>query len=196
MAKYLDDNGLLYFWQKIKTIFATQADLTSLQADVNAVGTLVGGTAVADQIASAVDALDSSVAAESNKAIASLTITNGVISGSTKVTVPTNNNQLTNGAGYQTASQVTSAISAALAEKESFQIVVVSVLPSSGENNTIYLVPSGSGSNIYDKYIWYDSQWVNIGSTSVDLSGYWAKADLTAITNSEIDTIINTLLAG
>lgn len=28
MAKYLDDNGLLYLWQKIKNVFATQTDLS------------------------------------------------------------------------------------------------------------------------------------------------------------------------
>ena len=35
MAKYLDDNGLLYFWQKIKTIFATQSDLSALQDEID-----------------------------------------------------------------------------------------------------------------------------------------------------------------
>ena len=204
MAKYLDDNGLLYFWQKIKTIFATQADLEDLestvngivaeggepntidtvkvngsaltpdankavnitvvegttngtikvngsavpvhglgsaaytdssaydasgaaaavlgsasdtasantvygakaaaaaaQSDVDALEGLVGATAVSTQISNAIGALDSSISAETNKAIASVTITDGKITASTKVTIPTNNNQLTNGAGYQ-----------------------------------------------------------------------------------------------
>ena len=28
MSKYLDNDGLLYLWQKIKNIFATQTDLS------------------------------------------------------------------------------------------------------------------------------------------------------------------------
>ena len=202
MANFLDDNGLLYVWQKMKQLFAKQTDLdttntnlASLQSDVDGLESLVGASSVANQINAAIDGLDSNITAESNKAIASVIITNGKISGSTKVAIPTNNNQLTNGAGYQTASDVDSAIQAALSEKESFQIEVVDQLPASGDSNTIYLVPSGSGSTNYVKYIYYNSQWVNIGTTSVDLSGYWAKADLVAITNSQIDTIVNTVFA-
>ena len=204
MAKYLDDNGLLYFWQKIKTIFATQSDLNTLsgrvdnivsaggepnvidtvkvngsaltpdankavnitvaqgsengtiavngsdvavkglgsaaytastaydasgaaaavlgssgdaatantvygakaaaaaaQSDVDTLEGLVGASSVSSQISNAIGALDSSISAETNKAIASVTITDGKITASTKVTIPTNNNQLTNGAGYQ-----------------------------------------------------------------------------------------------
>ncbi len=240
MAKYLDDNGLLYFWQKIKTIFATQQDLSDLeetvqgivseggepnvidtvkvngsaltpdankavnitvgqgsangtiavngsdvsvkglgsaaytastaydtsgaaaavlgsstdaatantvygakaaaaaaQADADALETLVGSTSVSSQITSAVNALDSSITAETNKAIASVTITNGKISASTKVTIPTNNNQLTNGAGYQTASDV----SAAIAE-------------SGGEANVIETVKvNGTAQTVTDKAV-------------------------------------------
>lgn len=212
--KFLDQNGLLYFWQKIKTIFATQADLEDLedtvagiiseggepnvietvkvnnsaltpdankavnitieqgsnngtlsvngsnvsvkglksaaytesnaydaagaasavlgastdsasantvygakaaaaaaQGDVDALEALVGSSSVSSQIDAAIEALDSSVSAETNKAIASLTMQNGKITASTKVTVPTDNDQLANGAGYQTASDVATAVS-------------------------------------------------------------------------------------
>ena len=55
----------------------------------------------------------------------------------------------------------------------SFQ--VVESLPSTGESNIIYLVPnveSSSEQNIYDEYIYVNSAWEKIGSTSVDLSQY------------------------
>lgn len=198
MAKFLDDNGLLYFWQKIKLVFAKQSDLettntnlASLQGDVNGLETLVGASSVANQITAAIDALDSNVSAESNKAIASLIITNGVITQSTKVAIPTNNNQLSNGAGYQTASDVSAAISTAISGITSFQFQVVESLPASGNAGTIYLLDNSGGSgNSYDEYIWIDSHWEKIGTTAVDLSGYWAKADLTAMTNGDIDTIL------
>lgn len=294
MAKYLDDNGLLYFWQKIKTIFATQSDLDTLsgrvddivseggepntidtvkvngsaltpdankavnitvaqgsangtiavngsdvsvkglgsaaytastaydaagaadavlgssgdaatantvygakaaaaaaQADADALKTLVGSTAVSTQISNAIGGLDSSITAETNKAIASVTITDGKITGSTKVTIPTNNNQLTNGAGYQTASDVSSAINTAISGITSINFEVVQSLPASGAAGTIYLVSnSGSGTNTYDEYIYVSNKWEKIGTTDVDLSSYWNTSNLTAITNSEIDTIV------
>ena len=271
MAKYLDDNGLLYFWQKIKTIFATQSDLSALQdeiddivaeggepntidtvkvngsaltpdankavnititegtdngtikvngsnVEVHGLGTaaftgsgaydsagsaaavqnnvdtlsaLVGSTAVATQISNAIGALDSSVSAETNKAISALTITNGKITASSKVTIPTNNNQLTNGAGYQTASDVSSAINSAISGITGISFEVVTSLPSTGAAGTIYLISnSGSGTNTYDEYIYVNNKWEMIGTTNVDLSSYWNTSNLTAITNAEIDTIL------
>lgn len=294
MAKFLDDNGLLYFWQKIKTVFATQSAVDALQDEIDSIiseggepntidtvkvngsaltpdaqkavnitvaqgsangtiavngsdvavkglgsaaytnssaydlaGTaagvlgsssdaatantvygakaaaanaqsgvtalesLVGGTAVSTQISNAVNGLDSSISAETNKAIASVTITNGKITGSTKVTVPTNNNQLTNGAGYQTSSDVQSAINTALSGITGISFEVVQSLPASGAAGTIYLLSNGGSSgNVYDEYIYINQTWEKIGSTAVDLSNYWNTSNLVAITNAEIDTIV------
>lgn len=294
MAKFLDENGLLYFWQKIKTVFATQADLSDLsdtvdgiiseggepntintvkvngsaltpdgnkavnitiaqgsangtlavngsdvsvkglgsaaytastaydaagaasavlgsssdaatantvygakaaaaaaQSDVDALEGLVGATAVSTQITNAINGLDSSISAETNKAIASITIANGKISASTKATIPTNNNQLTNGAGYQTASDVSTAINTAISGITGISFEVVQTLPASGAAGTIYLVSnSGTGTNSYDEYIWLTNKWEKIGTTDVDLSNYWNTSNLVAITNAEIDTIL------
>lgn len=109
------------------------------------------------------------------------------------ITVPTNNNQLTNGAGYQTSAQVQSAINEALAGITGVEFQVVASLPATGENGVIYLVSnSGSGQNVYDEYIWLESQskFEKIGTTDVDLSGYQLSSELVAITNAEIDTIV------
>lgn len=294
MAKYLDENGLLYFWQKIKTVFATQTALNTLsgrvddivseggepnvidtvkvngtaltpdankavnvtiaqgsangtiavngsdvsvkglgsaaykaetafdaagaadavlgsasdsatantvygakaaaaaaQDGVDGLETLVGATAVAAQISNAIKALDSSASAAANKALASITITDGKITAHTDISVPTNNNQLTNGAGYQTASDVSGAINDALADITSISFEVVQSLPSTGAAGTIYLVSnSGSGTNSYDEYIYVNNSWEKIGTTDVDLSSYWNTSNLVAITNAEIDTIV------
>lgn len=198
MAKFLDDNGLLYFWQKLKITFAKQTDLdttnhtvSGLESDITGLESLVGASSVSDQIAAAINGLDSSVNADSNKAISGLTIANGKISGSTQITIPTNNNQLANGAGYQTAAQVSSAISSAVSGITGFSFEIVQTLPASGAAGTIYLVPiARSGENGYDEYIWVNGAWENIGTTAVDLSGYWNSTNLTAITNGDIDTII------
>lgn len=271
MAKYLDDNGLLYFWQKIKTIFATKTDISDLQSEidgivaeggepntietvkvngsaltpdaskavnititegtdngtikvngsnievhglgtaaftgsgaydsagsaaavqnnVDALSALVGSTAVATQISTAIGALDSSASAAANKALGSITITDGKITAHTDVTVPTNTNQLTNGAGYQTAAQVTSAINDALSDITGIKFEVVTSLPSTGAAGTIYLISNGAaGTNSYDEYIYVNNKWEKIGTTDVDLSSYWNTSNLTAITNAEIDTIV------
>lgn len=67
---------------------------------------------------------------------------------------------------------------------------VVTTLPTTGEKGVIYLIDHSHGTqDAYDEYIWTGSAFEKIGSTDIDLSGYWAKADLVAITTSEIDTL-------
>ena len=132
------------------------------------------------------------------------------------VTVPTNNNQLTNGAGYQTAtdvdglidtalangsdpytttSDVSDAIDAALADITGIDFQIVQTLPSTGEKGTIYLVPkTGTASDAYDEYIWVEptggtARFEKIGSTDIDLSGYVQATEMHALTNAEIDAI-------
>lgn len=91
---------------------ASASDLTTLSGRVDDLESAVGeGGSVETQISSAIGELDSSVSATTNQAISAVTITDGKITASSKITVPTNNNQLTNGAGYQTASDVATAIS-------------------------------------------------------------------------------------
>lgn len=46
---------------------------------------------------------------------------------------------------------------------------VVAELPGTGEEGIIYLVGSGQP---YDMYIWENSEFINIGTTEIDLSGY------------------------
>lgn len=105
----------------------------------------------------------------------------------------TNNNQITNGAGFQTAAQVQSAITAALANVTSISYQVVQTLPATGTAGVIYLVSNGgSGQNIYDEYIYTNNKFEKIGTTDVDLSGYVQKASMAALTNAEITTIVDT----
>lgn len=317
MAKYLDDNGLLYFWQKIKSVFATQADLNTLsdtvdgivseggepnrintvkvngsaltpdankavnvtvaqgsangtlavngtdvsvkglgsaaytassdydasgsaaavlgastdaasantvygakkaaaaaQSDVDALEELVGSTAVATQIANAIGGLDSSITAETGKGIASITITDGKITAHTKTTFLTQHQDIsgkanlasptftgtpaaptatagTNTTQIATTAFVTTAVANAIAGIQGITYEIVQALPATGEAGVIYLVAHSHGTgDIYDEYIWTGTAFEKIGNTDIDLSGYWAKADLVAITNAEIDTIL------
>ena len=97
-------------------------------------------------------------------------------------TIPTSNNQLTNGAGYQTASQVSNAISNAISGITSFEYEVVTSLPTTGVKGKIYLKSNNQGANnVYEEYIWVNSAFEMIGTTAVDLSNYLQKTEQTVI---------------
>ena len=107
------------------------------------------------------------------------------------ITVPTNNNELTNGAGYQTATQVNTLIADAIKDITGIKYEIVASLPTTGVSGTIYLMSNGSSAtkNIYDEYIYVNSGWEKIGTTDVDLTDYEKADDIIEITNAEIDTI-------
>ena len=99
--------------------------------------------------------------------------------------------QVTNDSGFQTASQVSSAIAKAIEGIASgFKYSVVDDLPQTGKSDTIYLKANGgSDRNIYDEFIWVNSKWEQLGTKQIDLSGYMKKTDMVALTTSEIDAI-------
>lgn len=99
---------------------------------------------------------------------------------------------------FQTSAQVQTAITTALAGITGVSFQVVSALPSTGENGVFYLVGnSGTGSNIYDEYIWVnkgttqnpDYGFEMLGTTAMDLSNYVQKSDINIITTSQIDAL-------
>ena len=84
------------------------------------------------------------------------------------------------------------AIAAGIEGITGLEFVVVGSLPPTGEIGKIYLVSSGgSGQNVYNEYIWVNSAWEQIGTTAMDLSGYWSKTELVAITTTEIDAMFS-----
>lgn len=230
MAKYLDENGLLYYNQKLNTKFEGKVDkeegkglseknftstyeqkLKSLEnytlpiasaetlggvkvgagLQISKQGTLSAtGGGTADSVAW--ENVQDKPTTISGYGITDAKVEGQVVTlGSNSVTIPTNNNQLTNGAGYQTASQVQSAIADAVGDITGFDFQIVDELPGTGQKGVIYLVSNnGSGQNIYDEYIWTGTAFEKIGTTDVDLSNYWSKTDLVAIQNGEIDSIM------
>lgn len=79
---------------------------------------------------------------------------------------------------YYTKAQVDDIIS----HIQTLKLEVVQELPVTGRTDTIYLVPnSGSSGNIYDEYIYINSNWELIGSTEVDLSNYYTKSEVDAL---------------
>lgn len=166
---------------------AAASDLTALDGRVEDLEEAVGsGGSVDSKIATAIQGLDSSVTATSNQAISAVTITDGKITASSKVTIPTNNNQLTNGAGYQTASDVSTAINNALSAAMTYKgtKATVDALPTTGnKTGDVWHVTATGG-----EYAWSGTAWEELGSV-MDLSDYVEDTDLVAITSTEINTI-------
>lgn len=113
------------------------------------------------------------------------------------VTVPTKVSDLNNDSDFQTGDEVDAAIAAAIADVTQFDYEVVQTLPASGEKGTIYLVSnSGTGTNIYDEYIWIDGEpsghFELLGTTEMDLSGYVQATEMTTISNADIIAAVNT----
>ena len=166
---------------------ASASSVTTLSGRVDTLEEAVGtGGSVDSKISNAVKALDSSITATSNQAISAVTVTDGKITASSKITVPTNTNQLTNGAGFQTASDVNTLISSALTTVMDYKGTVAAVanLPTTGnKNGDVYHVTATDG-----EYAWNGTEWEELGST-IDLSGYVEDTDMTAITSTEINTI-------
>ena len=186
--KYLDNDGLLYLWSLIK------AHVTNSVA--NKVDKESGKALSSNDYTDEDKAKLGGIAAEAqvNK-IESIKV-NGVVQTITSkeidITVPTDNSSLTNGAGYQKASEVQAAINEALSGITGIEFQIVSALPATGKKGTIYLMAHSHGTgDSYDEYIWLptSSKFEKIGNTDIDLSGYLKKTDMVAITNAEIDTI-------
>lgn len=166
---------------------ASASSVTTLSGRVDTLEEAVGtGGSVDTKIATAIQGLDSSITATSNQAISAVTVTDGKITASSKITVPTNTNQLTNGAGFQTASDVNTLISSTLTTVMDYKGTVAAVanLPTTGnKNGDVYHVTATDG-----EYAWNGTEWEELGST-IDLSGYVEDTDMTAITSTEINTI-------
>lgn len=148
--KYLNNTGLQYYHNRIKTVFASKNELPTNTSDLTN---------------------DSGF------------ITNAV-------------NDLVN---YYTKSQTYSQaeVNALIAGISTVNFLIVQTLPTQDiSTSTIYLVPNGSGAsqNTYDEYVYINNAWEKIGTTNIDLSGYWTSQSgqtnsLIAITTAEIDTI-------
>lgn len=163
MANYvrLDDNGVLYL-------------LTLLKGEIDAAGEdNVIEVIKRNGVALAIDPSDKSV----------------------NVLVPTDSDieALITAHGYQTEAEVQQLIDDELAGITGIDFEIVTELPATGTKGVIYLVGADTP---YDEYIWIEpsggtAHFEQIGSTSIDLSGYVQAAEMHALTNTEIDTIFN-----
>lgn len=104
------------------------------------------------------------------------------------LTVPTKVSDLTNDSNFQTGTEVDTKISNALTSAMTYKGSVASYsdLPSSGQKVGDFYDVLDTGKN----YAWDGTKWDDVGGV-VDLSGLWSKTELTAMTVSEINEILN-----
>lgn len=87
------------------------------------------------------------------------------------------------GLGYQTSSQVQSAIATAISGIGTFRFEVVNSLPTTDiSTSTIYLIAKSSAGtdNVYTEYAYINNNWEILGDTQVSID---------ALTNAEVQTI-------
>ena len=98
-----------------------------------------------------------------------------------------------------TAKAVYSLLQSAMSEITtlSYELVVGDPpeLPTTGEAGKIYLMPTEEG-NVYVQWIYVNDQWLELGSTDVDLSNYWDKDELEPISNADINDIVEDAFGG
>jgi len=82
----------------------------------------------------------------------------------------------------------------AIAGLTTIEMIVVDDLPAEGEPLTFYLIKVSDDPETYSQNIYIDGEWLTLGSTQVDLSGYWGKDELEFLTNTEIQEIIDEVM--
>ena len=192
--KFLDNNGLLYFWQKIVYGFVKQ-DGNIVLSDNNyttaekeklaglnnytlpkATASTLGGVKVGAGLEVGEDGTLNATGGGTADSVDWSNVQNK----------PTKLSEFQNDSGFQTASQVQSAIKSATSTVLRYKGTVANreALPSNAEVGDTYNLQD-TGGNV----AWDGTKWDDLGET-VDLSGYVQENELIAITNGEIDSIV------
>lgn len=204
MANFLNSDGVLYLWQKVKEL-VTKNKVTKTSELTNDSGYITAKDVPEGVTASTTVPLEDGVASV-GKETSFARGDHRHPSDTNKLDVKSYNDHVDNKypqvqhvtqseleklRNAMTNEQITEAINNAVGAVTGISFSVVTELPATGEAGKIYLLAHEHGpQDNYDEYIYYSGSWEKIGNTDVDLSGYWAKADLVSITNTEIDTIV------
>ena len=192
--KFLDNNGLLYFWQKIVSAFVKK-DGSKVLSDNNysteeknklaglenytlpkATTTTLGGIKAGAGVEVTEDGTLNATGGGTADSVDWSNVQNK----------PTKLSEFQNDSGFQTASDVQSAINSAVSSAYKYKGSVANqeALPQSPEIGDVYNLED-TGANV----AWDGTKWDNLGMT-IDLTGYVQESDLVVITNQEIDTIV------
>lgn len=149
--------------------YVTDPKLQEALKDYVTTGNLTTELAKYTKSADLVSQLDSKVDKVAGKILTSNDFTNADKAKLDDLTKITKVSQLTNDSNYITDLKMQEA----LAKIKTLKKEVADTLPTSGQDDVIYLVKDSKGkdNNVYLEYLWLD-KWELIGSTEVDLSRY------------------------
>lgn len=210
----LNKTGLQYFYNRLKTVFASKSALETLEDRVDDIVTTGGEPNVIDSIkvnGTAQTVTNKTVDITVPTAVTDLSDANDYatktyvddnggkidtisVNGSAQtitnknvdIDMPTKVSDLTNDSGFQTAAQVQTAINGAVTSAYRYKgsVDTYAGLPASPEIGDVYDVQE-TGMN----YAWNGSAWDALGQL-IDTSTLWTTTNLTAITTAEIDDIV------
>ena len=186
MAKRLDDNGVLYLLSKLLLLFVRSEPGKGLSQND-----------LTDSLKNMIlNQFDGTWGSLSGKPSAVSAWTNDANYQSALQVSQAISTALT-ASGFQTAQQVETLIQAALSTLDTDIFVVVDPLPpaNTANPNKIYLAPApgGSGDNVLEEWVVVNGVWERFGSVDISLEGYFNESNLVPITNSEIDGMIASL---
>ena len=192
--KYLDNNGLLYVWKKLKDTFVKREELNEIKGTIpKNVSELAGiaDYALKASIPTKVENLtDAGEYAKKSEIPHSVEGMDGLDAYAKVESVPKKVVQLDDASDYVKKIELKEEVKSLVGNIKSLEFLVVEELPSSGEKAKIYLLSNVKGDNdAYDEYIWVNDKFEKIGTTTVDLSGYMKTSEISNITNEEIDAL-------
>lgn len=166
---FLDFNGLKYYDQKNKALYV-QKDGTKVLSDNNYTDEEKARLAELAQSPGQANVIEKiqrngmDISPDESKTV--------------NIIVPIAVSELANDKKFLTDTEVQQLI----ADARHMKTELVEQLPTSGDDKTIYLVPSEGGTegNVYDEYMFINDAFEKIGNTemTLDLSGYAKTADL------------------
>lgn len=193
-TKYLDNNGLLYVWKKLKDTFVKKAEFDEVKnsipknvTDLLDAQSYAKTSLIPNKVESLEDAGDYAKKMDIPHNISEL---EGIDAYALVSAIPKKVAELEDFADYVKKTELTEEVKGLIGDVKSIEFLVVESLPESGEKGAVYLVSNAKGENdSYDEFIWINDKFEKIGTTSVDLSGYLKEADIISITNEEIDAL-------
>lgn len=163
--------------EKAEETYAKASALSTLEQTVNSISSTIDGIVSTGGEANVIESISV------NGTVQTITDKN------VDITVPTVVSDLTNDSGYQTESEVASAISTAIAGTGHASFEVADAVPSASEaeENVLYLVMN-STTGYYDIYALVSGEVLLIDDTSVDLTDYVTTTVLTSTLSGYVTT--------
>lgn len=193
-TKFLDNNGLLYVWKKLKDIFAKKVELEEVKAsipkkvaDLTDASDYAKTSAIPTKVENLTDASDYAKKTDLPKSVADLT---GIEDYAKQDQVPKKVAEMPDHTDYVKKTELTEEVKALIGNVKSLDFQLVESLPETGEKAVIYLVANDKGEHdAYDEYIYVNGSFEKIGTTAIDLTGYLKENAIGSITNAEIDAL-------